>query len=34
MNILIVDDNKEFREAFAYIIQENFANKYNQIFEG
>lgn len=32
MNILIVDDNKEFREALTYIIKENLANKYNVIY--
>jgi len=33
MNILIVDDNKEFRSAFKYIIEENFTGKYEEIYE-
>ncbi|MFC2151790.1 response regulator transcription factor [Bacteroidota bacterium] len=33
MNILIVDDNKEFREAFKFILQENFSGKYENIYE-
>jgi DNA-binding NarL/FixJ family response regulator len=33
MNILIVDDNKEFREAFKFMIKENLDNKYEQLFE-
>lgn len=33
MNILIVDDNKKFREAFKYIILDNFSEKVNEIFE-
>ncbi len=33
MNILIVDDNKDFREALRFIIEENFSDKYENIFE-
>ena len=33
MNILVVDDNKQFREAFKYMIQENLADKYNELLE-
>lgn len=33
MNILIVDDNKEFRQAFKFMIEENLAGKYEQLFE-
>ncbi|MCK5171378.1 MAG: response regulator transcription factor [Bacteroidales bacterium] len=33
MNILIVDDNKQFREAFRFILQENFSEKYENIYE-
>lgn len=33
MNILIVDDNKQFREAFRFILQENFPEKYENIYE-
>lgn len=33
MNILIVDDNKQFCEAFKYIIQENFSDKVDGLFE-
>lgn len=33
MNILIVDDNKQFREAFRFILQENFSDKYEFIYE-
>lgn len=33
MNILIVDDNKQFREAFVFIIKENLANHFNEIYE-
>lgn len=33
MNILIVDDNKEFREAFKFMIQENFSDVYEHLYE-
>ena len=33
MNILIVDDNKEFRDAFRFIIEENFAKNFENIYE-
>ena len=33
MNILIVDDNKQFREAFVFIIKENLATKFNKLYE-
>lgn len=33
MNILIVDDNKQFREAFRFILEENLADKYEEIYE-
>jgi len=33
MNILIVDDNKQFRTAFRYIIEENFADKFEELYE-
>lgn len=33
MKILIVDDNKEFREAFAFLLQENFSDTYDELFE-
>ena len=33
MNILIVDDNKQFREAFRFILQENFSEQYENIYE-
>jgi CheY-like chemotaxis protein len=33
MNILIVDDNKEFREAFKFMIEENLNDKYEKLFE-
>ncbi|MCK5169951.1 MAG: response regulator transcription factor [Bacteroidales bacterium] len=33
MNILIVDDNKQFREAFKYIIKENLEDKFKELFE-
>lgn len=33
MNVLIVDDNKEFRDAFKFILTENFNHKFEQIFE-
>lgn len=33
MNILIVDDNKQFLEAFSFLLQENFANKIDELFE-
>jgi len=32
MNILIVDDNKEFREALKFMITENFSDKYDELF--
>lgn len=32
MNILIVDDNKEFREALKFMITEHFSNKYDELF--
>ncbi|NOQ25992.1 MAG: response regulator [Bacteroidales bacterium] len=33
MNILIVDDNKQFREAFKFILKENLADKYEKLYE-
>ena len=33
MNIIIVDDSKEFREAFRFIINENFGDKIEKIYE-
>lgn len=33
MNILIVDDNKQFREAFKYIIKENLKDRFKELFE-
>ena len=33
MKIIIVDDNKEFREAFRFILEENFSDKYEQLYE-
>ncbi|MCB2197326.1 MAG: response regulator transcription factor [Bacteroidetes bacterium] len=33
MNILIVDDNKEFREAFKFMFEENLADQYEQLYE-
>ncbi|MFC2096516.1 response regulator transcription factor [Bacteroidota bacterium] len=33
MNILIVDDNKEFREAFKFILQESFSKDYDNLYE-
>lgn len=33
INILIVDDNKEFREALKYIIIENLSSQFNELFE-
>lgn len=33
MNILIVDDNKEFREALKFIIEENFPNEFEELYE-
>ncbi len=33
MNILIVDDNKQFRGAFRYIIEENFTDKFEELYE-
>jgi DNA-binding NarL/FixJ family response regulator len=33
MKILIVDDNKEFRDAFRFLLEENFSNSIMNIFE-
>ncbi len=33
MNILIVDDNKEFRSAFKFMLMENFSDRYDEIYE-
>ncbi len=33
INVLLVDDNKDFREAFKYIINENFSTKIGGLFE-
>lgn len=33
MNIIIVDDNKEFRDAFKFILQENFQEYIHTIYE-
>ncbi|MGM0503836.1 MAG: response regulator transcription factor [Bacteroidota bacterium] len=33
MVILIVDDNKQFIEAFKFLLQENFADRIEEIFE-
>ncbi|MDA3953981.1 MAG: response regulator transcription factor [Bacteroidales bacterium] len=33
MNILIVDDNKQFRNALKYILQENLSDKYSELYE-
>ena len=33
MNILIVDDNKQFREAFKFIIKENLEDRFKELFE-
>ena len=33
MNILIVDDNKEFREAFRFILTENLDHKFEELYE-
>ena len=33
MDILIVDDNKDFREALRFLLQENFSEVINQIYE-
>jgi two-component system response regulator DegU len=33
INVLLVDDNKDFREAFKYIINENFSTKIGDLFE-
>jgi len=33
MNILIVDDNKEFREAFKFILEENLSGNIEHIYE-
>jgi CheY-like chemotaxis protein len=33
MNILIVDDNKQFLEAFKFLLQEHFVDKAEEIFE-
>jgi len=33
MNILIVDDNKDFREALRFIIEENLSQEYENIYE-
>ncbi|MFP4025890.1 MAG: response regulator transcription factor [Thiohalospira sp.] len=33
MNILIVDDNKQFLEAFKFLLQEHFAERIDEILE-
>lgn len=33
MKILIVDDNKEFREAFRFLLEENFSNKFDKLYD-
>ena len=33
MNILIVDDNKRFIDAFKFLLEEHFSDRYEQLFE-
>ncbi len=33
MTVLIVDDNKQFLEAFKFFLQENFSDRIEEIFE-
>ncbi len=33
MNILIVDDSKEFRNAFKFMLMEHFSDRYDEIYE-
>jgi len=33
MNILIVDDSKEFREALKFLLNENLKDKFEELFE-
>ena len=33
MNILIVDDSKEFRNAFKFMLMEHFIDRYEEIYE-
>jgi two-component system response regulator DegU len=33
MNVLIVDDNQQFRKALTFIIKENLADKFDELFE-
>jgi len=33
MKIIIVDDNKEFREAFRFLVEENFNDQIDYILE-
>jgi len=32
MKVLIVDDNKQFLEAFNFLLQENFADKIEEVY--
>ena len=33
MNVLIVDDNKQFRDALKFILTENLSNHFNELYE-
>ncbi|PLX13343.1 MAG: hypothetical protein C0597_11845 [Marinilabiliales bacterium] len=33
MNIIIVDDNSEFRDAFKFMLQEKLNDKYDNLYE-
>ncbi|MFO7828881.1 MAG: response regulator transcription factor [Bacteroidales bacterium] len=33
MNVLIVDDNRQFLEAFRFLLQEHFSDRTDEIFE-
>ncbi len=33
MNILIVDDNKQFREAFKFMLEENLTDHFDELYE-
>ena len=33
MNVLVVDDNKDFRSAFRFILEENFSKNFENIYE-
>ena len=33
MNVLIVDDNRQFRDALKFIIKENFSDKFEEVYE-